>query len=266
MTAQTVNEVAAHIADSIRQCEFGLVAVEGELHGWRRFRSGTGVAELVQPDAKAGARLKVVASRHAAKSVADQLDALDRVERRAPTVTVYGHVVFDPRWGLQIKLLRLTIGRQDAAAAAEVDDERPCPNGAIAWPSSITTIGLVAPSGGDDAVADVGAVLAGAGMETIEHRVAVTGQRASILIAQALDRLALDPRVDVTLLVRGGGPISDFSVYDEPLIGIAIDRHRHPVVTGLGHATNSTLADLAAHTSCITPTAAAQFVCRYASA
>ncbi|MEP1126314.1 MAG: hypothetical protein ABJH68_20725 [Ilumatobacter sp.] len=32
------------------------------------------------------------------------------------------------------------------------------------------------------------------------------------------------------------------------------------MVTGLGHATNSTLADLAAHTACITPTAAAQRV------
>lgn len=218
MTARTVNEVAAHIADSIRQCEFGLVAVEGELHGWRRFRSGIGVAELLHSDAKAGSRLKVVASRHAAKSVADQLDALDRDQRRAPTVTVHGHVVFDPRWGLQIKLLRLTIGRQDAAA--EVDDERPCPNGAIAWPSSITTIGLVAPSGGDDAVADVGAVVAGAGLEMIEHRVAVTGQRASILIAQALDRLALDPRVDVTLLVRGGGP-------DQRLLRLRRTAHRH---------------------------------------
>lgn len=258
MTAHTVSEAAAHIADRIQRCEFGLVAVEGELHGWRQFRSGIAVAELVQPEVKAGSRLKIVASRHAASSVADQLEALDPTERSAPTVTIHGHVVFDPRWGLQIRLLRLTVGHQQPAT--EANGNRDCPNGAIAWPAAITTIGLVAPSGGDDAVADVEAVLAEAGMETIEHRVAVTGRRASILIAQALDRLALDPRPDATLLVRGGGPISDFSVYDEPLIGIAIDRHRHPVVTGLGHATNRTLADLAAHTACITPTAAALHV------
>lgn len=258
MTSHSVEEVATHIAESIRRCGFGLVAVEGELHGWRRFRSGLAVAELVQPDAEAGARLKVVASRHAAASVVDQLGALDPNERIAPTVTVHGHVVFDPRWGLQVKLLRLTVDGQEPAVG--VDGERPCPNAAHAWPLAIRTIGLVAPSGGDDAVADVEAVLAGACVETIEHRVAATGRRASILIAQALDRLALDPRVDVTLLIRGGGPISDFSVYDEPLIGAAIDRHRHPVVTGLGHATNRTLADVAAHTTCITPTAAAHLV------
>ncbi|WP_395154933.1 exodeoxyribonuclease VII large subunit [Ilumatobacter sp.] len=103
-------------------------------------------------------------------------------------------------------------------------------------------------------------MLAEANVETIQHRVAVTGPRAPVLIAQALDRLALDPRPAVTLLVRGGGPVSDFAVYDDPLVGIAIDRHRHPVVTGLGHATNTTLADRAAHTACITPTAAAQHV------
>jgi exodeoxyribonuclease VII large subunit len=121
-------------------------------------------------------------------------------------------------------------------------------------------VGLVAPSGGDDARADVETVLDAAGIETVEFRVAVTGPRAPILIAQALDRLALDPRPAATLLIRGGGPASDFVTFDDSLVGIAIDRHRHPVVTGLGHATNHTLADIAAHTTCITPTAAAHLV------
>lgn len=225
MTALTVTELATEIADSIRKCGFGLVAVEGELNGWKRFRSGIGVAELTQPDSADGERLKVVAARHAAHSVAGQLDALTTAERTAPEVTVHGHVVFDSRWGLQIKLLRLTISRQTPSGE---EFERPRPNGDLVWPTAIRIVGLVAPSGGDDAVADVEAVLAEAGVEMIQHRVAVTGPRASILIAQAHDRLALDPRPDVTLLVRGGGPVSDFAVYDDPLVGIAIDRHRHP--------------------------------------
>lgn len=259
MTALTVTELATDIADSIRRCGFGLVAVEGELHGWKRFRSGIGVAELAQPTSADGVRLEVVAARHAAHSVAGQLETLTAAERTAPEVTVHGHVVFDRRWGLQIKLLRLTIGRQSPIGD---EFERPRPNGELEWPTAIRIVGLVAPSGGDDAVADVEAVLADAGVETIQQRVAVTGPRASILIVQALDRLALDPRPDVTLLVRGGGPVSDPAVYDEPLVGIAIDRHRHPVITGLGHATNSTVADRAAHTARITPTAAAQDISR----
>ena len=94
----------------------------------------------------------------------------------------------------------------------------------------------------------------------VEHRVTVTGARAAVAIGQALDRLALDPRPDVTLLVRGGGPASDFTPFNSPIVVAAIGRHPRPVITGIGHADNHTAADAAAHTSCITPTAAAQLV------
>lgn len=257
MTSRTVTELTDDIAASIQDCDFGLVAIDGEMHGWRRFRSGLGVGELTQPGSS-NARLKIVAGHHAAHSVATQLADVDAADQSTVNVTVHGHVVFDPRWGLQINLLRLAIRSESVAGAPDID--RPRPNRDLGWPSEITTVGLVAPSGGDDALADVDSVLSEAGVTVIQHRISVTSPRAAILIAQALDRIALDPRPAVTLLVRGGGPVSDFAVYDDPLVGIAIDRHRHPVVTGLGHATNTTLADRAAHTSCITPTAAAQVV------
>lgn len=176
----------------------------------------------------------------------------------SPLVTVHGHVVFDPRWGLQVKLLRLAI--YETPDDGPTFESRPRPNADLTLPSAIRTVGLVAPSGGDDAVTDIESILAVAGVRIVAQRVSVTGQRAEVRIAQALDRLALDPRLDATLLVRGGGPVSDFAVYDDALFGIAIDRHRHPVITGLGHATNTTLADHVAHTSCITPTAAAHLL------
>lgn len=257
MTARCVEALADDIAASIRNCDFGLVAIDGELHGWRRFRSGIGIGELTS-GGSGEARFRVVADRHAAHSVALQLDEVDEPERSGLSVTVHGHVVFDRRWGLQIKLLRLVIHNEPSSEPAT--DDRPRPNADLTFPDGIEIVGLVAPSGGDDAVADVESVLTAAGVEIVAHRVSVTGLRASIRIVQALDRLALDPRPQVTLLVRGGGPVSDFAVYDKALVGIAIDRHRHPVITGLGHATNTTLADHAAHTSCITPTAAAHLI------
>lgn len=257
MTSRTVTELTDDIAASIRDCDFGLVAIDGELHGWRTFRSGIGVGELTQPGSS-NSRLKVVVDRHAVHSVTTQLADIETADQSTLNVTVHGHVVFDPRWGLQINLLRLAIRSKSVAGAPDVD--RPRPNGDLGWPSKITTVGLIAPSGGDDALADVESVLSEAGVTSIRHRISVTSPRAAILIAQALDRIALDPRPMVALLVRGGGPVSDFAVYDDPLVGIAIDRHRHLVVTGLGHATNTTPADRAAHTSCITPTAAAQAV------
>ena len=127
------------------------------------------------------------------------------------------------------------------------------PNTALTWPRRIATIGLLAPAGGDDARADVIAHLATTDLTIIEHRVGVTGPRAAAAIGHALDRLALDPRPDVTLIIRGGGPVSDFAPFDTTLVIAAIGRHPRPVVTGLGHADNHTAADRAAHTSCITP-------------
>jgi exodeoxyribonuclease VII large subunit len=91
----------------------------------------------------------------------------------------------------------------------------------------------------------------------IEHRVPVTGRDAPLRISRALDQLARDQRPEVTLIVRGGGADIDLDVFNHPAVVAAIGRHPRPVVAGIGHATNSTHADEAAHTSCITPTAAA---------
>jgi len=257
MTPRTVGELTDELVDTIRTHAFGLVAITGVLHGWKTFRSGIAIGELVE-NGGGPRRLRVFALRHHAKSADAELRDIGWVNGDPQPVTVHGHVVFDPHWGLQIQLLRMTVDRVDHAHNDHETRDRP--NALHPWPATIETVGLIAPSGGDDARADVETVLDGAGIATIEFRVAVTGPRAPVLIAQALDRLALNPRPAVTLLIRGGGPASDFLTFDDPLVGIAIDRHRHPVVTGLGHATNRTLADIAAHTSCITPTAAAHLV------
>ena len=94
-------------------------------------------------------------------------------------------------------------------------------------------------------------------LTVIEHRVPVTGRRPPGASARALDPLAGDERPDVTLLVRGGGADIDLAVFNHATVAAAIARHPRPVVTGIGHATNSTAADEACYLSCITPTAAA---------
>ena len=260
MTPSTVTEMTADLIDTIRSRGFGLVAITGELHGWRTFRSGIATAELV--DSPSGSRLRLYAARPAAISAKAELDDAGWNDGETAEVTAHGHIVFDPRWGVQIELLRLTVERRQDPQ--HHPDDRSRPNADLRWPTTIEVVGLITPSGGDDARSDVESVLADAGLRTIEYRIAVTGGRAPMCVAQSLDRLALDPRPDVTLLIRGGGPASDFTTFDHELVGIAIDRHRHPVVTGLGHATNHTLADRAAHTACITPTAAAQLVAQHA--
>ena len=233
----------------------GTVTVSGALTDWRLHRSGRATADLTT-DQPTLARIRIVSTRHAAAAAAADLADAGREPPDFGLVDATGQPTIDPRWGLQLRLYRIRPLQSSATLNATVNTA----NATTHWPATIATIGLVCPDGGDDARADVHAHLATLPFTIIEHRVAVTGPRASILITQALDRLALDPRPDVTLLVRGGGPLSDFAPYDTSVVVSAIARHPRPVLTGLGHADTHTNADAAAHTSCITPTAAAQAV------
>jgi exodeoxyribonuclease VII large subunit len=65
---------------------------------------------------------------------------------------------------------------------------------------------------------------------------------------------------DAVLLVRGGGARTDLAPFDDERLARAVARSPVPVVTGVGHEIDSTVADEVAHTSAKTPTAAAGVV------
>jgi len=67
-------------------------------------------------------------------------------------------------------------------------------------------------------------------------------------------------KFDLVVIIRGGGAQTDFLIFDHYLVGQAIARFPIPVITGIGHQKNTTIADLMAHTSVKTPTQAAEFV------
>jgi exodeoxyribonuclease VII large subunit len=84
----------------------------------------------------------------------------------------------------------------------------------------------------------------------------VQGAAADRRIAYALRRL-LEVDVDVVVLVRGGGARSDLSPFDTEAVARAIATMPVPVITGIGHEVDRTIADEVAHTCAKTPTAAA---------
>jgi exodeoxyribonuclease VII large subunit len=66
--------------------------------------------------------------------------------------------------------------------------------------------------------------------------------------------------VDCAVLIRGGGSRSDLAVFDSRAIAEAIARAPFPVLTGLGHEIDQSIADLVAHTSLKTPTKVAELL------
>lgn len=92
----------------------------------------------------------------------------------------------------------------------------------------------------------------------------VQGQSAARSVAAALHRVAAggSADVDVVLVVRGGGSATDLSAFDSEVIARAIAQTPVPVLTGIGHDVDRTVADEVAHASYKTPTACAQAVVR----
>src|SRR5438094_7747147 len=92
----------------------------------------------------------------------------------------------------------------------------------------------------------------------IVYPVPVQGEGAAARIAAMLATANARDECDVLLLVRGGGSIEDLWCFNEESVARAIRASRIPVVVGVGHETDFTIADFAADRRAPTPTAAAE--------
>ncbi len=88
--------------------------------------------------------------------------------------------------------------------------------------------------------------------------VRVQGKEASDEIATALRRANTIDEADLIVLCRGGGSLEDLWSFNEETVADAINQSRLPVVTGVGHEIDFTIADFCADFRCPTPTGAAE--------
>jgi exodeoxyribonuclease VII large subunit len=253
-----VGALCRAIADSL-DARFNPVAVRGEVSGFSRASSGHCYFSLKD----ANGQIRCAMFRRAA-------GLLDFAPRDGDVVEAWGRLgVYEPRGDLQLIVESLARAGQGALfeqflrlkAKLEADGLFD-PARKRELPRLPRGIGVVT-SAGAAALHDVVTALRRRAphVPVVFAPAAVQGAQAPAEMATALAglyRLAALGTIDVILLVRGGGSIEDLWAFNDEQLARMIVQSPVPVVSGVGHETDFTIADFCADVRAPTPTAAAE--------
>ena len=245
-----------HMARQALENRFPLLWVSGEISNLRRPASGHLYFALKDESAQ----VDCVMFRGRAQLVPFRLQDGLRVEARA-LVTLY-----EARGGFQLNVEALRhagIGALfEAFARLRERLEKEglfAPERRQPLPRHPRRIGIVT-SPQAAALRDILAALARRAphLPLILYPTLVQGEGAAANIAEAIGLAAARAECDVLIVARGGGSIEDLWAFNEEAVARAIDACPIPVIAGIGHETDTTIADLAADCRAATPTAAAE--------
>jgi exodeoxyribonuclease VII large subunit len=266
----TVGQLADGIGAALGTWFTGEIWITGEIDSLRRTNNGHVYFQLVERDDASGpvrASIAVTLLDSARRYVNTQLreagggKIIDGMQ-----VRIRGRVeYYAPQGRAQVLMsgidpsytLGLLVTERERVLARLSADGLLGRNGALALPPLPLHVGLVT-SDGSAAMADFVDELRASGFSwrvTLAH-VAVQGRGADIAIARAVERVTA-AGVDAVAVVRGGGSRMDLSTFDSEVVGRAIATATAPVLTGVGHEIDISVADAVAHTSSKTPTACA---------
>jgi exodeoxyribonuclease VII large subunit len=253
--AVTVSQLLRNVRDTLER-RFPLLWVRGELSNLSRAPSGHCYFTLKDD----GAQVDCVMFR-------SRLAAVDWELRNGAQVEVRALVsLYEPRGRFQLTvegMRRAGLGplyerfvrlksRLEQEGLFDAAAKRPLPQ----YPRRIGVVTSLAAA----ALRDVLTTLArrNPAIPVIVYPVPVQGEGAAERIATMLARAGRRAECDVLLLVRGGGSLEDLWQFNEEAVARAIRACPLPVVVGVGHETDFTIADFAADHRAPTPTAAAE--------
>jgi exodeoxyribonuclease VII large subunit len=257
VTILSVSELARSVRDLLEH-RYPLLWVAGEISNLTLAKSGH--AYFLLKDALA--QVRCVAFRH-------RLQVLDWSPREGMKVEVQALItLYEPRGDFQLNIetmrraglgalyeaflrLRERLEKQGLFDAAA---KRPLPE----FPRTLGVVTSLQAA----ALHDVLSTLArrNPSIHVVIYPVPVQGEGAAAKIAAALTIAGSRGECDALLLVRGGGSIEDLWAFNEEAVALAIRACPIPVVTGIGHETDFTIADFAADRRAHTPTAAAELL------
>lgn len=258
LRAWTVSALLLAAADAL-EARFGAVAVRGEVSGFTRAASGHCYFSLKDGEGGAGAIRCVMFRR--------QAGLLQALPRDGQQVELRGRLgVYEARGELQMvveslrpvgmgslyeEFLRLR-ARLQAQGWFDADRKRPLP----ALPATIGVVTSPAAAAWHDVVTALRR--RAPHVQVVLYPCSVQGVDAPASIVAALDLANRQALADVLIVSRGGGSIEDLWAFNDERVVRAVALSGLPVICGVGHETDVTLADLAADLRAPTPTAAAE--------
>jgi exodeoxyribonuclease VII large subunit len=258
--AQSVSELSMRLKRTVEDA-FGLVRVRGEISGFKRHSSGhcyltlkderacmdgviwkgcAGMLRFAPEDGievVATGKLTTFPGRSKYQIVIDRLELAGQgalmalLDKRRRALAAEG--LFDPQRKKKLPFLPRVIGVVTSPTGAVIRDilhrlEDRCPSHVVVWP---------VPVQGEGAAAKVAAAIRG---------------------FDALAAGGAVPRPDLLIVARGGGSIEDLWAFNEEEVVRAVADCTIPVISAVGHETDTTLCDFAADVRAPTPTAAAE--------
>lgn len=276
MRVWPVGALVRAIADTL-QARFNPVTVTGEIASFSRATSGHCYFSLKDQDGQTEGQIRCAMFRRAAS-------LLSFSPRDGTVVELRGRLdVYGPRGDLQLIVESMSQAGQGALFEQFLKTKAKLEAEGLFDPARKRplrrmprAIGLVT-SLGAAALHDVATAL----RRRVPHipvvlvNASVQGTNAPAELARALlnlyrriektrgqsdDLAPKSPRIDVILLVRGGGSMDDLWAFNDETLARTIAQSPVPVVCGVGHETDFTIADFVADLRAPTPTAAAELV------